>query len=71
MSESAELLALVNAELRRRITGGAPEEFSEGGQRFRLMSMAELQALRKDLMAEVGAQGGSSFRLMQFDPQLG
>lgn len=51
------ILALVEAELTRRLTPGggeAVEEWTEGQQRMRLIPTSELRAMRKELIDEVG-----------------
>lgn len=67
--ETQELLALVEAEIRRRVVGGGAEEFSEGGQRFKLTTLKDLRELRAELREELAA-GRGGFRLAEFDPNL-
>lgn len=71
MSEASEQLDLVNAEIRRRLGAGGTEEWSEGGQRWRVTSTRELYEIRDKLQAEVAYESGSAFKLVQFDPRLG
>lgn len=70
MSSSQELLDLVEAEIVRRLSAGGTEEWSEGGQRFRLVTTGELMAMREKLRDEVATSGRTAFRLAEFDPTL-
>ena len=60
MATNAELLALVETAIEKRLNGDAYEAYSEAGNRFQGASLEELFAIRDNLKAKVEADGDGS-----------
>lgn len=56
----AELLALVDAQIAALLSGGAVQEWSEGGHQVRHMKLGELMQLKRELENRIAqaASGG-------------
>ncbi len=61
MADAQTLLDLVNAAI-VAILEDRFEEFAEGDQRFKNLSLAELRAWRTELQREVAAQSGGAIQ---------
>ncbi len=59
MATKKELLTSVENAINARLTGGAVSSYAIGDRNLRYMSLDELRAFRKELMAEISAQEGS------------
>jgi len=64
MAFNADMLALVEAELLRRASGGFVESYTQGSDSIQTMSTEELKNYRKELRADAAAESrGASARL--------
>lgn len=61
-----QYLDLVDAEIQSLLQSHAVEEWSEASERVRKARLAELHAIRKDLVQQVAAETGTSFALAAF-----
>lgn len=59
-------LDLVDAAIQQRLNGDAYEEYSEGGERFRGASLAQLYEIRTELRSQLASEGGIFSQLEPF-----
>lgn len=57
---NAEMLALVETAIEKRLNGDAYEEYTEAGNRFKGATLKQLMDIRDDLKAKVEAEGGGT-----------
>lgn len=58
------LLADVEAQIQSILSTGV-EEYSAGTEKARMIRLAELRQMRRDLLEEVHSESGGTFRLVQ------
>lgn len=63
---TSEYLDLVDAEIQSLLSNHAVEEWSEASERVRKARLAELHAIRKDLVEQLASEQGTSFALASY-----
>lgn len=61
-----EYLDRVDAQIQTLLDAHAVEEWSEASERVRKARLAELHAIRKDLVQQLAAETGTSFALAAY-----
>lgn len=69
MATNAELLALVESAIEKRLNGDAYEAYTEAGNRFQGASLEELFAIRDDLQAKVASDSAGIHQLAEPFPE--